>query len=89
MGLHSFVEAFSFLAQRRYKSLALHERVELLVDFCEYNLAALDEKRSRERRAAVVTCQPGDRLHLSPAPRTPQTLSTAIHKCVDYRSPRP
>ncbi|XP_053137914.1 tubulin polyglutamylase TTLL11 [Hemicordylus capensis] len=94
MGLHAFVEAICFLAQRRYKSLSLHEQVELLVDFCEYNLAALDEKRlvagrvAPERRAALVTCHQ-DRLHLSPAAHAaPRPTSPAAHKFVDYRSPR-
>ncbi|KAJ7308116.1 hypothetical protein JRQ81_008625 [Phrynocephalus forsythii] len=104
MGLQAFVEAICFLAQRRYKSLSLHEQVELLMDFCEYNLAALDEKRlatshSRpvpERRTAVVTCHQ-DRLQLSPAARTPPQYHHhhhhhhhhhRAHKLVDYRSPR-
>ncbi|XP_061459622.1 tubulin polyglutamylase TTLL11 isoform X1 [Rhineura floridana] len=95
MGLQAFVEAVCFLAQRRYKSLSLHEQVELLVDFCEFNLAAWDERRlscSRavpERRMALVTCQQ-DGLHLSPAtPTPPQFHSTTAHKLVNYRSPRP
>uniref|UniRef100_A0A8C7E5T8 Tubulin tyrosine ligase like 11 n=1 Tax=Naja naja TaxID=35670 RepID=A0A8C7E5T8_NAJNA len=72
MSLQAFVEAVCFLAQRRYKSLSLHEQVELLLDFCEYNLAVLDEKRlacSRSlsgTQATLVTCPQG-RLQLSPA----------------------
>ncbi|XP_063000573.1 tubulin polyglutamylase TTLL11 [Elgaria multicarinata webbii] len=95
MGLQAFVEAVCFLAQRRYKSLSLHEQVELLIDFCEYNLAALDEKRLAcnrvvpERRTALVTCHQ-DRLHLSPSAHTPpQYHGPTAHKLVDYRSPRP
>ncbi|NXY46273.1 TTL11 polyglutamylase, partial [Ceuthmochares aereus] len=45
MCLQAFVEAFFCLAQKKYKSLPLHEQVTLLIEFCEYHLAALDEKR--------------------------------------------
>ncbi|NWQ82526.1 TTL11 polyglutamylase, partial [Columbina picui] len=45
MCLQAFVEAFFCLAQKKYKSLPLHEQVASLVAFCEYQLAALDEKR--------------------------------------------
>ncbi|NXK17709.1 TTL11 polyglutamylase, partial [Arenaria interpres] len=45
MCLQAFVEAFFCLAQKKYKSLPLHEQVASLIDFCEYHLAALDEKR--------------------------------------------
>ncbi|XP_077692127.1 tubulin polyglutamylase TTLL11 isoform X3 [Eretmochelys imbricata] len=94
MCLQAFVEAFFCLAQRRYKSLPLHEQVASLIDFCEYHLAILDEKRlvcSRgitERRAALVTCQPNG-LHLTPA--TPAPLlnrMTAANKLTDYRNYR-
>ncbi|XP_013923912.1 PREDICTED: tubulin polyglutamylase TTLL11, partial [Thamnophis sirtalis] len=93
MSLQGFVEAICLLAQRRYKSLSLHEQVELLLDYCEYNLAALDEKRlacSRSlssTQATLVTC-PQDQLQLSPA--TP--ASAALHrrqKFVDCRSSQP
>ncbi|NWX06383.1 TTL11 polyglutamylase, partial [Caloenas nicobarica] len=45
MCLQAFIEAFFCLAQKKYKSLPLHEQVASLIDFCEYHLAALDEKR--------------------------------------------
>ncbi|NXH19122.1 TTL11 polyglutamylase, partial [Bucco capensis] len=45
MCLQAFVEAFFCLAQKKFKSLPLHEQVASLIDFCEYHLAALDEKR--------------------------------------------
>ncbi|NXG78973.1 TTL11 polyglutamylase, partial [Baryphthengus martii] len=45
MCLQAFVEAFFCLAQKKYKSLPLHEQVAALIDCCEYHLAALDEKR--------------------------------------------
>ncbi|KAM6431224.1 tubulin polyglutamylase TTLL11 isoform 2-T2 [Liasis olivaceus] len=95
MSLQAFVEAVCFLAQRRYKSLSLHEQVELLLDFCECNLATLDEKRlacSRgvpERQATLVTC-PQDQLQLSPAtPGSAPFHRTAAHKFVDCRSSQP
>uniref|UniRef100_A0A8C8RHJ8 Tubulin polyglutamylase TTLL11 n=1 Tax=Pelusios castaneus TaxID=367368 RepID=A0A8C8RHJ8_9SAUR len=95
MCLQAFVEAFFCLAQRRYKSLPLHEQVASLIDFCEYHLAILDEKRlvcSRgitERRAALVTCHP-DGLHLTSATPTPlQNRTTAASKLTDYRNHRP
>ncbi|NXN95968.1 TTL11 polyglutamylase, partial [Rhinopomastus cyanomelas] len=46
MCLQAFIEAFFCLAQKKYKSLPLHEQVTSLVDFCECQLAALDEKRT-------------------------------------------
>nr|XP_009933559.1 PREDICTED: tubulin polyglutamylase TTLL11 [Opisthocomus hoazin] len=75
MCLQAFVEAFFCLAQKKYKSLLLHEQVASLIDFCEYQLAARDEKRLVcgrgvvERRSAVVPCQT-DGLHLAPASHT-------------------
>ncbi|NXX45613.1 TTL11 polyglutamylase, partial [Tricholaema leucomelas] len=45
MCLQAFVEAFFCLAQKKFKSLPLHKQVASLIDFCEYHLAALDEKR--------------------------------------------
>ncbi|XP_068270262.1 tubulin polyglutamylase TTLL11 [Nyctibius grandis] len=82
MCLQAFVEAFFCLAQKKYKSLPLHEQVALLIYFCEYQLAALDEKRPVcgrgivERRSAVVPCQ-ADGLHLTPAAQTPLLSRTA------------
>uniref|UniRef100_A0A452IIJ2 Uncharacterized protein n=1 Tax=Gopherus agassizii TaxID=38772 RepID=A0A452IIJ2_9SAUR len=94
MCLQAFVEAFFCLAQRRYKSLPLHEQVASLIDFCEYHLAILDEKRlvcSRgmtERRAALGTCQP-DGLHLTAATHAPLlNRMTAANKLTDYRNHR-
>ncbi|XP_055670094.1 tubulin polyglutamylase TTLL11 isoform X2 [Falco peregrinus] len=82
MCLQAFVEAFFCLAQKKYKSLPLHEQVASLIDFCEYQLAALDEKRLVcgwgivERRSAVVPCQT-DGLHLAPAAHAPLLNRTA------------
>ncbi|KAM6117689.1 tubulin polyglutamylase TTLL11 [Phoenicopterus ruber ruber] len=94
MCLQAFVEAFFCLAQKKYKSLPLHEQVASLIDFCEYHLAALDEKRLVcgrgivERRSAVVPCQ-ADGLHLTPAAHTPLLNRTATaSKFADYRNHR-
>nr|XP_034352531.1 tubulin polyglutamylase TTLL11 [Arvicanthis niloticus] len=45
MCLQAFVEAFFFLAQRKFKLQPLHEQVASLIDLCEYHLSLLDEKR--------------------------------------------
>ncbi|XP_075435094.1 tubulin polyglutamylase TTLL11 isoform X2 [Ascaphus truei] len=45
MCLQAFVEAFLYLAQRRFKDLPLQEQVESLVDWCECHLGAVDEKQ--------------------------------------------
>ncbi|XP_015426134.1 PREDICTED: tubulin polyglutamylase TTLL11 isoform X3 [Myotis davidii] len=45
MCLQAFVEAFFYLAQRKFKMLPLHQQVASLVDLCEYHLSLLDEKR--------------------------------------------
>lgn len=94
MCLQAFVEAFFCLAQKKYKSLPLHEQVASLIDFCEDQLAALDEKRLVcgrgivERRSAVVPCQT-DGLHLTPAAPTPLLHRTATaSKFSDYRNHR-
>uniref|UniRef100_A0A7M4FXG6 Tubulin tyrosine ligase like 11 n=1 Tax=Crocodylus porosus TaxID=8502 RepID=A0A7M4FXG6_CROPO len=94
MCLQAFVEAFFCLAQKRCKSLPLHEQVATLIDFCEYQLATLDEKRlvcSRgimERRPALITYQP-DGLHLAPAHHAPLlNRMAAANKLAGYRSHR-
>ncbi|NWV22582.1 TTL11 polyglutamylase, partial [Origma solitaria] len=45
MCLQAFVEAFFYLAQKKYKSLPLHEQVASLLEFCECHLDALPRKR--------------------------------------------
>ncbi|XP_048368722.1 LOW QUALITY PROTEIN: tubulin polyglutamylase TTLL11 [Sphaerodactylus townsendi] len=79
MSLQAFVEAFFFLAHRRYKSLSLHEQVELLTDFCEYNLAALDEKRlacSRGVPSGARPWSPASKIDCSSGPPLPCRLET-------------
>ncbi|MBZ3873628.1 Tubulin polyglutamylase TTLL11 [Sciurus carolinensis] len=63
MCLQAFVEAFFFLAQRKFKMLPLHEQVASLIDLCEYHLSLLDEKR--------LLCSRGG----SAGGRTPQSSS--------------
>ncbi|XP_065504907.1 tubulin polyglutamylase TTLL11 [Caloenas nicobarica] len=94
MCLQAFIEAFFCLAQKKYKSLPLHEQVASLIDFCEYHLAALDEKRLVcgrgvvERRSAVVPCQT-DGPHLTPAAHSPLLNRTATAgKFADDRNHR-
>uniref|UniRef100_A0A8C9L749 Tubulin tyrosine ligase like 11 n=1 Tax=Pavo cristatus TaxID=9049 RepID=A0A8C9L749_PAVCR len=94
MCLQAFVEAFFCLAQKKYKSLPLHEQVASLIDFCEYHLAALDERRLpcgrgvAERRSAAVT-GPTDGLEGSPALHAPLLNHTAAAgKFADCRSHR-
>lgn len=45
MCLQAFIEAFFYLAQRKFKMLPLHQQVASLIDVCEYHLSLLDEKR--------------------------------------------
>ncbi|XP_069912489.1 tubulin polyglutamylase TTLL11 isoform X7 [Oryctolagus cuniculus] len=53
MCLQAFVEAFFFLAQRKFKLLPLHEQVASLIDLCEYHLSMLDEKRLASSRGGL------------------------------------
>ncbi|XP_010601257.1 tubulin polyglutamylase TTLL11 isoform X1 [Fukomys damarensis] len=54
MCLQAFIEAFFFLAQRKFKMLPLHEQVASLIDLCEYHLSLLDEKRLVCGRSGTV-----------------------------------
>ncbi|XP_041530358.1 tubulin polyglutamylase TTLL11 isoform X3 [Microtus oregoni] len=69
MCLQAFVEAFFFLAQRKFKLLPLHEQVASLIDLCEYHLSLLDEKR--------LVCGRGRRPQSSPQETNPTTQSAA------------
>uniref|UniRef100_A0A8C6JIR1 Uncharacterized protein n=2 Tax=Melopsittacus undulatus TaxID=13146 RepID=A0A8C6JIR1_MELUD len=81
MCLQAFVEAFFCLAQKKYKSLPLHQQVTLLIDFCEYQLTVLDAKRR-------ALCH-ADGPHLAPASH-PSLLgrSAPASKLSDYRNHR-
>ncbi|KAL4617430.1 tubulin polyglutamylase TTLL11 [Arapaima gigas] len=76
MGLQAFVEAFFYLAQRRFKAQPLREQVLSLLELCEAQLESAEEKRSfkatGERKVstslpvgspAVCRKSPGYRLH--------------------------
>ncbi|XP_035963704.2 tubulin polyglutamylase TTLL11 isoform X3 [Halichoerus grypus] len=60
MCLQAFVEAFFYLAQRKFKMLPLHEQVASLIDLCEYHLSLLDEKRLVCGRSGVSGGRPPD-----------------------------
>ncbi|XP_049982756.1 tubulin polyglutamylase TTLL11 isoform X2 [Alexandromys fortis] len=69
MCLQAFVEAFFFLAQRKFKLLPLLEQVASLIDLCEYHLSLLDEKR--------LVCGRGRRPQSSPPHETNPTTQSA------------
>lgn len=58
MCLQAFVEAFFYLAQRKFKMLPLHEQVASLIDLCEYHLSLLDEKRLVCGRSGTLGSRP-------------------------------
>ncbi|XP_060464782.2 tubulin polyglutamylase TTLL11 isoform X3 [Panthera onca] len=60
MCLQAFVEAFFYLAQRKFKTLPLHEQVASLIDLCEYHLSLLDEKRLVCGRSGPAGVRPLD-----------------------------
>ncbi|XP_003732087.3 tubulin polyglutamylase TTLL11 isoform X2 [Callithrix jacchus] len=81
MCLQAFVEAFFFLAQRKFKMLPLHEQVASLIDLCEYHLSLLDEKR--------LVCARGIPSGGRPAHRgTPQESSPSAQLAGDNLQPR-
>lgn len=75
MCLQAFVEAFFFLAQRKFKLQPLHEQVASLIDLCEYHLSLLDEKR--------LLCRRG-RSHQ----RNPPQMNRTAHSAVGSSTPR-
>ncbi|XP_029468468.1 tubulin polyglutamylase TTLL11 isoform X2 [Rhinatrema bivittatum] len=90
MCLQAFTEAFIYLAQRRFKSIPLHEQVEALIDLCECQLETLDEKRKglTECRTTLSNWQT-DELQVVPPAHVPLLNRTsATSKLVDYRMHR-
>ncbi|OCT65342.1 hypothetical protein XELAEV_180415822mg, partial [Xenopus laevis] len=84
MSLQAFVEAFLYLAQRRFKCLPLQEQVQSLISLCERHLDSLDEKRLLCSRAPAPSCFLHNDLHFtSRVPRLNRT-STAC-KLADYK----
>lgn len=88
MCLQAFVEAFFYLAQRKFKMLPLHEQVASLIDLCEYHLSLQDEKRLVCGRSGISS---GSRLQPSatpqeaapaapPAEGRPQPCTDGAHK---------
>uniref|UniRef100_UPI00398F53AB tubulin polyglutamylase TTLL11 isoform X3 n=1 Tax=Pristiophorus japonicus TaxID=55135 RepID=UPI00398F53AB len=76
MCLQAFMEAIFHLAQRRYKSPPLREQVEALVNFCEYQLEALDEKHFLYGRATTDQ-RSGFAMHQPERPRSVTACSPA------------
>ncbi|XP_053328590.1 tubulin polyglutamylase TTLL11 [Spea bombifrons] len=89
MCLQAFVEAFFYLAQRRFKGLPLRQQVESLLNLCESHLESVDEKRppcSRgplERRTALGSCRHTD-LSVTSYPPLFSHTSTSC-KLTDYK----
>ncbi|XP_062937821.1 tubulin polyglutamylase TTLL11 isoform X1 [Cynocephalus volans] len=81
MCLQAFVEAFFFLAQRKFKMMPLHEQVAALIDLCEYHLSLLDEKRLVCGRSGMAGGQP---LYSG----TPQETSPPSQPAGDIPPPR-
>uniref|UniRef100_A0A8C0ULL6 Tubulin tyrosine ligase like 11 n=1 Tax=Cyanistes caeruleus TaxID=156563 RepID=A0A8C0ULL6_CYACU len=83
MCLQAFVEAFFCLAQKKYKSLPLHEQVESLINFCECRLAALRNKRlvwgcglaGRHGALPATGATPGPGCTSPPQPHGPQAFT--------------
>ncbi|XP_019908948.3 tubulin polyglutamylase TTLL11 isoform X2 [Esox lucius] len=85
MGLQAFVEAFFYLAQRRFKSLSLREQVVSLLEVCEAQLEnqvgggpggplAEDSTSSARRSVSCSRTQPGRTPHPHYASTTSQAL---------------
>ncbi|CAJ1070249.1 tubulin polyglutamylase TTLL11 isoform X1 [Xyrichtys novacula] len=88
MGLQAFVEAFFYLAGRRFKSLPLREQVLSLLELCEAQLesqSSVEERRSlscsRAVSRAAKTQTPG--LGANPQLNSPAPLRRAASQ--DYR----
>ncbi|KAM9068566.1 tubulin polyglutamylase TTLL11 isoform X2 [Sarcophilus harrisii] len=92
MCLQAFVEAFFFLAQRRFKQSSLQEQVTSLIDLCEYHLTVLDEKRllyskSTSIRPPVINSSQ-DRLPLTQPPNGSfLPRNNTANKFAHYRHP--
>uniref|UniRef100_UPI0037E9931F tubulin polyglutamylase TTLL11 n=1 Tax=Semicossyphus pulcher TaxID=241346 RepID=UPI0037E9931F len=78
MGLQAFVEAFFFLAGRRFKSLVLREQVVSLLELCE---AQLESQSSVEDRRSV-SCSRA-------LPRTAKTQTHGLTANPQLNSPAP
>ncbi|XP_074149076.1 tubulin polyglutamylase TTLL11 isoform X3 [Sminthopsis crassicaudata] len=92
MCLQAFVEAFFFLAQRKFKQSSLQEQVSSLIELCEYHLTLLDEKRllyskSTSLRPPVISSSQ-DRLPLTQPPNGSfLPRNNTANKFAHYRHP--
>lgn len=90
MGLQAFVEAFFYLAARRYKSLALREQVVSLLELCESQLgpqSGVEERRSLScSRALPRTVKTQTPCLANPQLSSPAPLRRAASQ--DYRHQR-
>ncbi|KAF0031686.1 hypothetical protein F2P81_016241 [Scophthalmus maximus] len=69
MGLQAFVEAFFFMAGRRFKSLLLREQVGSLLELCEAQLEsqmAVDDRRSVSCSRALPRSVSGGHIYRAP-----------------------
>lgn len=90
MGLQAFVEAFFYLAARRFKSLALREQVVSLLELCESQLgpqSGVEERRSLScSRALPRTVKTQTPCLANPQLSSPAPLRRAASQ--DYRHQR-
>ncbi|XP_051835526.1 tubulin polyglutamylase TTLL11 isoform X1 [Antechinus flavipes] len=92
MCLQAFVEAFFFLAQRKFKQSSLQEQVTSLIELCEYHLTVLDGKRflyskSTSFRPSVISSSQ-DRLPLTQPPNGSfLPRNNTANKFAHYRHP--
>ncbi|XP_076999169.1 tubulin polyglutamylase TTLL11 isoform X2 [Tamandua tetradactyla] len=92
MCLQAFIEAFFYLAQKKFKMLPLHEQVASLIDLCEYHLSLLDEKRlvcgRRGTSGGRPPYTPQDAAPFAqPAEGIPQPHAISASKPSYYRRP--
>nr|XP_020475173.1 tubulin polyglutamylase TTLL11 isoform X2 [Monopterus albus] len=86
MGLQAFVEAFFYLAGRRFKSLVLREQVVSLLELCEAQLEAqlgIEDRRSLSCSRALPRAIKTQTLSLNPLLSSPAPLRRAASQ--DYR----
>lgn len=90
MGLQAFIEAFFYLAARRFKSLALREQVVSLLELCESQLgpqSGVEERRSLScSRALPRTVKTQAPCLANPQLSSPAPLRRAASQ--DYRHQR-
>lgn len=94
MGLQAFIEAFFYLAARRFKSLALREQVVSLLELCESQLgpqlgpqSGVEERRSLScSRALPRTVKTQTPCLANPQLSSPAPLRRASSQ--DYRHQR-